>query len=176
MKCNRGPEKAVRTAIHLKVVGLSVGVLKKMPNKELTEEIDKYTGNTRFSSAKVLAEFFRCGLIEHIAGKNLRYYCNRVGSCRSIASRMKTIQEETRDLYEAYRDFNKAGHVTQSLAWILDPARNKRGDYGRNRRNMSVRICREMVRYHKRSRIRASKKTGVPINVIRLWLNLGPKE
>mgnify|MGYP001175410296 FL=1 len=173
-KRNRTPENAVRVAVHSEIVTLSVSVLKKMSRRKLRCKDVHHTGNTDYSSDEVFAEFLECGLMEGRAGRRLGYFCGPTGNCSGIARRMKYIQEETRNLYEAYRDFNKAGHVVVPLSWILDPKRSTRG-LGRNRRNISVRICHEMIAYHMGSRIRASIKTGVPRSTISYWLNLGYK-
>lgn len=170
---NRTPDNAVRTAIYLEVVGLNASILQKIPRRKLAEEDIHYTGFTKFSSATVLAGFFRCGLRERMTAIELGYSTNG-NAC--VAERIGNIQQETRNLYEAYRDFHRSGHVPQSLAWILDPERKKRKVFGKNRRNISVRICHEMIAYHMGSRVRAALRTGVPRSTIRFWLNLGYKE
>jgi len=174
-KCNRTPENAVNIAIHSEIVTLSVSVLKKMSRRKLRCKDVHHTGNTKYSSDEVLAEFFECGFMEGMAGRKLGYYCGPTNACLGIAKRISYIQEEVRNLYETYCGFNRSGHVVKSLAWILDPKRQMKR-LGKNRRNMSVRICREMVAYHLGSRARASERSGVPIDVIRFWLNLGTKE
>ena len=175
MPINRSSGNAVNVGILLIRRIVSIVMLRTMTTEELLAENIYLTGNTRFTSLAVLLAFFRCGMIEHDTSKLLGYR----GTRGNVAWRIGKIAEEIDDgFYKAFYVLRRAGHIQHSLAWELDPKRSpKKGRrYGTNRRNISVNICETIVARNGGSRRRAAKRTGVPIETIRFWLNLGYKE
>ena len=178
MPINRTSINAVKVSTFLVDIKASIAWLKTVTTKELLAENVYLTGFTRFNSLSVILAFFICGMIEHDAavllGYKRSYKALRIGKAVAFRMRMITKEIDSR-FYQAFYILHKAGHIKDSLAWLLDPERNKRKVYGKNRRNISVNICETIVARNHGDRDQAALHTGVPVSTIDFWRNLGYK-
>ena len=151
-------------------IPITVMLLRIMTWRQIFTENWQLTGNTKWDDLAILAGWFKSGLNLKLTGILVGYYNGEADTGCSSAVAARLDKHNSRDLFELLQMLKRAGKITYTYNWLLNPERGWGGGaLSKHRINTCKSICEQAVKKYG-SRRNACLRLGINRTFLNLWL------